>query len=137
MRGMAGARVPIAVAYGEGYADFSRQGNLEKVSGALHFVDNRGASTQQYPYNPNGSPQGLAGVTTADGRFTVLMPHPERVTRNVAMSWAPERWGHLDSGGKDSTHSGYTPWLSMFRNERVWLGRSDEQTHALQSLIHN
>src|SRR3546814_14807251 len=60
--------------------------------------------TQQYPYNPNGSPQGLAGVTTADGRFTVLMPHPERVTRNVAMSWAPERWGNLDSGGKDSTH---------------------------------
>src|SRR3546814_5370068 len=68
MRGMAGARVPIAVAHGEGYADFSRQGNLEKVSGALHFVDNRGARTQQYPYNPNGSPQGLAGVTTADGQ---------------------------------------------------------------------
>src|SRR3546814_11130884 len=83
---MACARVPSAGAHGEGYADFSRQGNLEKVSGAMNFVDNRGARTEQYPYNPNGSPQGLAGVTTADGRFTVMMPHPERVTRNVARS---------------------------------------------------
>src|SRR3546814_13715044 len=101
MRGMAGARVPIAVAHGEGYADFSRQGNLEKVSGALHFVDNRGARTQQYPYNPNGSPQGLAGVTTADGRFTVLMPHPERVTRNVSMSWAIGRGSCRERGWQE------------------------------------
>lgn len=122
MQGMAGARVPIAVAHGEGYADFSRQGALDKVHGLLNYVDNRGALTEQYPYNPNGSPQGLAGVTTADGRFTVMMPHPERVTRNVAMSWAPERWGVQDSGGKGSAHGGFTPWLRMFRNARIWLG---------------
>src|SRR3546814_10976432 len=66
MRGMAGARVPIAVAHGEGYADFSRQGKLEKVSGARHFVDNRGARTQQYTYTPNGSPKGLEGATPAE-----------------------------------------------------------------------
>ncbi|SHI10421.1 phosphoribosylformylglycinamidine synthase [Pollutimonas bauzanensis] len=122
MRGMAGTRVPVAVAHGEGYADFTGQGTLAQVKSALTFVDNQGAPTEQYPYNPNGSPQGIAGVTTADGRFTVLMPHPERATRNVAMSWAPQRWGQLDAGGQDSAHGGYTPWLRMFRNARVWLG---------------
>jgi phosphoribosylformylglycinamidine synthase len=122
MQGMAGARVPIAVAHGEGYADFSRQGTLDKVHGLLNFVDNRGARTEQYPYNPNGSPQGLAGVTTADGRFTVMMPHPERVTRNVMMSWSPERWNGQDVGGAQAPHGGYTPWMRMFRNARVWLG---------------
>ncbi|MGB3289735.1 MAG: phosphoribosylformylglycinamidine synthase, partial [Burkholderiaceae bacterium] len=121
MQGMEGARIPIAVAHGEGYADFSRQGAQDKALGILNYVDNRGARTEQYPYNPNGSPQGLAGVTTADGRFTVMMPHPERVTRNVAMSWAPERWGAKDAGGQGSAHGGYTPWLRMFRNARVWL----------------
>lgn len=122
MQGMAGTRVPVAVAHGEGYADFSSQGELSKVKSALNFVDNTGRPTEQYPCNPNGSPQGLTGVTTEDGRFTVLMPHPERVTRNVMMSWAPESWGQQDSGGKDSPHGGYSPWLRMFRNARVWLG---------------
>jgi len=122
MQGMAGTRVPVAVAHGEGYADFSSQGDPQRVHGALYYVDHRGARTEQYPYNPNGSPQGLTGVTTADGRFTVMMPHPERVTRNVMMSWAPARWGDRDSGGLDSPHGGYSPWLRMFRNARVWLG---------------
>ncbi len=122
LQGMAGTRVPVAVAHGEGYADFSGQGALAQVKSALNFVDNQGNLTERYPYNPNGSPQGLAGVTTADGRFTVLMPHPERVTRNVMMSWSPERWGSLDEGGKDSAHGGYSPWLRIFRNARVWLG---------------
>jgi phosphoribosylformylglycinamidine synthase len=115
-RGMAGARMPVAVAHGEGLADFSQQGDAAQVLGALHFVDNRGRRTEQYPLNPNGSPQGLTGVTTADGRFTVLMPHPERVTRNAMLSWAPARWGAQDSGGDAS------PWLRMFRNARVWVG---------------
>lgn len=122
LQGMAGTRLPIAVAHGEGYADFSVQGNQAKVQGALNFIDNLGAPTERYPYNPNGSPAGLAGVTTADGRFTVMMPHPERVTRNVAMSWAPARWGRHDTADAGSTHGGYTPWLRMFRNARVWLG---------------
>jgi len=114
--GMAGARVPIAVAHGEGYADFSQQGDALRVLGAMHYVDNHGQHTERYPYNPNGSPDGLTSVTTADGRFTIMMPHPERVTRNVMMSWAPANWGTADSGGA------YTPWMRMFRNARVWVG---------------
>ena len=113
--GMAGARIPVAVAHGEGYADFSRQGDPAQVRAALRYIDNRGQATETYPYNPNGSPGGLTGVTTGDGRFTVLMPHAERVTRNVMMSWAPARWGAADSGGP------YTPWIRMFRNARAWL----------------
>ncbi len=122
MQGMAGTRVPVAVAHGEGYANFSSQGDQSRVAGALYYLDHQGSRTERYPHNPNGSPGGLAGVTTADGRFTVMMPHPERVTRNVMMSWAPERWGEQDSGGRDSEHGGYSPWLRMFRNARVWLG---------------
>ncbi len=119
--GMAGARVPIAVAHGEGYADFSRQGDAARVAEAMAFVDNRGARTETYPANPNGSPAGLTAVTTADGRYTVMMPHPERVTRNVMMSWRPERWGAADRGGDDTAHGGYTPWMRMFRNARAYL----------------
>jgi phosphoribosylformylglycinamidine synthase len=115
-KGMAGTRVPVAVAHGEGYADFRRQGDAAKVLRALRFVDHRGQATQAYPFNPNGSPDGLTAVTTADGRFTALMPHPERVVRNVMMSWHPERWGQTDSGGPDS------PWMRFFRNARVHLG---------------
>ena len=115
-KGMAGTRVPVAVAHGEGYADFRRQGDAAKVLRALRFVDHRGQATQAYPFNPNGSPDGLTAVTTADGRFTALMPHPERVVRNVMMSWHPERWGQADSGGPDS------PWMRFFRNARVHLG---------------
>ncbi|NYT59346.1 phosphoribosylformylglycinamidine synthase [Alcaligenaceae bacterium] len=121
LQGMEGARVPIAVAHGEGYADFSAQGSQPMVHAALNYIDHYGQPTEQYPYNPNGSPQGLAGVTTADGRFTIMMPHPERVTRNVMMSWTPERWGRQDNG-LDTEHGGYSPWLRMFRNARVWLG---------------
>lgn len=113
--GMAGSHIPVAVAHGEGYADFSQQGDRDKVIGAMRYVDNRGQPTERYPFNPNGSPGGLTGVTTADGRFTVLMPHAERVTRNVMMSWAPDKWGPADSGGV------FSPWMRMFRNARVWL----------------
>ncbi|MFC3338737.1 phosphoribosylformylglycinamidine synthase [Paracandidimonas soli] len=116
LKDMAGARVPIAVAHGEGFANFTHQGDAANVHAALRYVDNYGQVTERYPFNPNGSPQGLAGVTTADGRFTIMMPHPERVTRNVMMSWAPESWGEKDSGGQ------YTPWMRMFRNARRWLG---------------
>ena len=77
---------------------------------ALRFVDNRGAPGETYPANPNGSPGGITGLTTADGRFTILMPHPERVFRSVQQSWHPQGWG------EDS------PWMRMFRNARVWVG---------------
>lgn len=116
LNGMAGMRAPIAVAHGEGFADFSQQGDAGAVLAVARYVDNQGQATEAYPFNPNGSPAGLAGVTTADGRFTIMMPHPERVTRNVQMSWAPARWGQADVGGDAS------PWLRMFRNARVALG---------------
>ena len=115
-KGMAGTRVPVAVAHGEGFADFRRQGDATRVIRAMHYVDHRGQATEAYPFNPNGSPDGLTAVTTADGRFTALMPHPERVTRNVMMSWHPERWGEADTGGMDS------PWMRFFRNARVHVG---------------
>ncbi|WP_298290730.1 phosphoribosylformylglycinamidine synthase [Thiomonas sp.] len=109
-RGMAGSRAPIAVAHGEGRADFSQQGDAAQLHVAMRFVDHHGQPTERYPYNPNGSPGGITAVTTPDGRFTALMPHPERVFRSVQMSWAPADLG-ADS-----------PWMRMFRNARVWCG---------------
>ncbi len=108
--GMQGSRIPIAVAHGEGYADFSQRGDAKAVLRAMRFVDHQGQPTEAYPFNPNGSPDGLTAVTTADGRFSVLMPHPERVFRNVQMSWT--------SGER----SRFSPWMRMFRNARRWLG---------------
>jgi phosphoribosylformylglycinamidine synthase len=115
-KGMAGATIPVAVAHGEGFANFSRQGNPQSALAALRFVDHKGQPTEAYPFNPNGSPNGLTSVTTADGRFTVLMPHPERVTRNVMMSWSPSSWGPNDTKGA------YTPWMRFFQNARVAIG---------------
>ena len=110
--GMEGSRIPIATAHGEGYAEFRDAAQLAAAQAhvALCFTDNHGKPTDAYPYNVNGSPRGIAGLTTADGRYTILMPHPERVFRTVQMSWHPEEWG------EDS------PWMRMFRNARVWLG---------------
>jgi phosphoribosylformylglycinamidine synthase len=108
-KGMEGSRIPIAVAHGEGFADFSQRGDAKAVHRAMRFVDNAGKATEAYPFNPNGSPEGLTAVTTADGRFTVLMPHPERVFRNVLMSW---------TSGERSARS---PWMRMFGNARASL----------------
>ncbi len=108
--GMAGTKTPIAIAHGEGFADFSQTGDAAAVLRAMRFVDNRGEATEAYPFNPNGSPQGLTAVTTADGRFSVMMPHAERVFRSVQQSWHPEAWG------EDS------PWMRMFRNARKFVG---------------
>jgi len=108
--GMAGSRLPIAVAHGEGYADFRHRGAAAKAIAAMRFVDHAGQPTERYPFNPNGSPGGLTAVTTADGRFTALMPHPERVFRNVQMSWT--------SGDR----SALSPWMRLWRNARRWVG---------------
>jgi len=110
MQDMAGTQTPIVVSHGEGYADFSTTGNLQEALVGLRFVDNSGSATEVYPYNPNGSPQGIAAVTTSDGRFTAIMPHPERVYRTAIHSWSPAGWG------EDS------PWMRMFRNARKWVG---------------
>ncbi|MET4575193.1 phosphoribosylformylglycinamidine synthase [Ottowia thiooxydans] len=107
---MAGARLPIAVAHGEGYANFGARGDAAKVIAAMRFVDNQGAATETYPFNPNGSAGGLTSVTTADGRFTALMPHPERVFRNVQMSWTSQ------------DKSAFSPWIQLWRNARKWVG---------------
>jgi len=109
LRGMAGSRIPIATAHGEGFAEFENQESREKALVALRFVDNRGRATHSYPLNPNGSPAGITGLTTPDGRFTVVMPHPERVFRSVQMSWSP------DGAGEDS------PWMQLFYNAREWV----------------
>jgi phosphoribosylformylglycinamidine synthase len=108
--GMAGSKLPIAVAHGEGYANFAYRGDHDQVIAAMRFVDNHGAPTERYPFNPNGAEGGLTGVTTADGRFTALMPHPERVFRNIQMSWT--------SGDK----SEFSPWMRIWRNARKWVG---------------
>jgi phosphoribosylformylglycinamidine synthase len=112
LQGMAGSRMPVAIAHGEGYAEFSdaaAQGRAQALI-ALRYVDNYGKRTETYPYNPNGSAQGITGLTTSDGRFTILMPHPERVFRAVQNSWHPQDW--REEG----------PWLRMFRNARKWVG---------------
>jgi phosphoribosylformylglycinamidine synthase len=108
--GLAGSRLPIAVAHGEGYANFARRGDASKVIAAMRFVDHHGRATEAYPANPNGSAGGLTAVTTADGRFTALMPHPERVFRNIQMSW---------TSGDLSQHS---PWMRLWHNARRWVG---------------
>ena len=112
--GMAGLRMPIAVAHGEGFANFSRRGNAKHVVPAMRFVDNHGHATERYPFNPNGSSDGLTAVTTVDGRFTAMMPHPERVFRNVQMSWTDLK----ATGGLDAL----SPWMQVWRNARKWIG---------------
>lgn len=112
--GMAGSRIPVVTAHGEGRALFDsdrvRQDAERAGLVSLRHVDNRGAPTETYPFNPNGAPGGITGLTTADGRFTILMPHPERIFRSAQMSWRPRGWG------EDS------PWMRMFRNARRSLG---------------
>jgi len=113
-RGMNGSMLPIVVAHGEGLAEFRDEDHVRQVilekEVALCFVNNRGELTQNYPSNPNGSPHGITGLTTPDGRFTIMMPHPERIFRTVTHSWHPDDWGEE------------SPWMRMFRNARVWVG---------------
>ncbi|MEI2770204.1 MAG: phosphoribosylformylglycinamidine synthase [Candidatus Competibacter sp.] len=114
LQGMEGSRLPIAVAHGEGRAEFRDANGPDAALAAglvtLRFVDNFGRPAESYPANPNGSPNGITGLTSRDGRFTILMPHPERVFRTVQYSWHPDGWS--EDG----------PWLRLFRNARRWLG---------------
>jgi phosphoribosylformylglycinamidine synthase len=107
---MSGSVMPIAVAHGEGRADFSATGSQADALVAMQYVDHYGNQTEQYPQNPNGSAEGITALTTTDGRVTIMMPHPERVTRTVQHSWHPDDWG------KDG------PWLRLFHNARKWVG---------------
>ena len=109
LKDMAGSRLPVVVSHGEGRAVFA-EGAQGKAIQALRYVDNHGKVATTYPFNPNGSPDGITGVTTHDGRFTIMMPHPERVFRSLQMSWHPQGWG------EDS------PWMTMFKSARKWVG---------------
>ncbi|MCP4879352.1 MAG: phosphoribosylformylglycinamidine synthase [Gammaproteobacteria bacterium] len=114
LQGMAGSHMPIAIAHGEGHAEFASASERQACEAAgqvaLRFVDNYGQTTESYPENPNGSVAGITGLTAANGRVTIMMPHPERVYRSLQNSWAPEEWG--EDGA----------WMRMFRNARVWVG---------------
>jgi phosphoribosylformylglycinamidine synthase len=112
--GMEGSRMPIAVSHGEGRVEVRDAEHLAAIEAsgtvAVRYVDNHGNPTQQYPNNPNGSPNAITGLTTQDGRVTIMMPHPERVFRTVANSWSPEGWG--ENGA----------WMRMFQNARKNIG---------------
>jgi phosphoribosylformylglycinamidine synthase len=112
LAGMAGSRLPVAVSHGEGRAEFATPVALQACLPlvAVRYIDNRGRVSRNYPANPNGAPAGIAALTTADGRVTITMPHPERVYRSVQNSWRPDQAGE-DSG-----------WMRLFRNARVWAG---------------
>jgi len=113
LRGMAGSHMPIAVAHGEGRAEFAQQSSLQTLQNsgqvALRYIGNNLQQSDQYPANPNGSPEGITGLCNSDGRVTIMMPHPERVFRKVQCSWAPAEW---DEDGA---------WMRLFRNARSWL----------------
>jgi phosphoribosylformylglycinamidine synthase len=104
--GMSASRIPIVTAHGEGRAQFDANPSLV----CMRYVNNRGEPTEGYPYNPSGTPEGITGLTTADGRFTIVMPHPERAFRSVQMSWVPPGLG------EDA------PWMKLFHNARRWVG---------------
>ncbi|MFO8025806.1 phosphoribosylformylglycinamidine synthase subunit PurQ, partial [Thiohalophilus sp.] len=114
LAGMAGSRLPIAVAHGEGQARFQEPQQASQLLGdrlvSLRYIDHYGQASERYPFNPNGSTGGITGLTTTDGRFTIMMPHPERVFRTVQYSWHPDDWGNDG------------PWLRLFQNARQWLG---------------
>ncbi len=109
--GMAGSQLPIVVAHGEGQAVFSSADKMNQNI-ALCYIDNNGQITERYPANPNGSPQGITGLSNEDGRFTIMMPHPERIFRKVQFSYYPE----TDSASDES------PWMRLFQNARQWIG---------------
>ena len=108
---MAGSQIPIIVSHGEGYANLQNLSTMNsKPIAVLNYIDNSGHITENYPYNPNGSPEGIAGVCNSDGRFTLIMPHPERTFRTCQMSWHDKSWGKM------------SPWFKLFLNAREFVG---------------
>ena len=113
-QGMQGSRMPIVVSHGEGRAEFKDAAHLQQLEDAslvaLRYIDHYGKVAERYPLNPNGSPNGITSVTTPDGRFTIMMPHPERVVRTISNSYHPDNMGD------------FSPWMRLFRNARRNLG---------------
>jgi phosphoribosylformylglycinamidine synthase len=110
-QGMQGSKIPVSVAHGEGRAEFSVDPDLARVAPtvALCYTNHFGQPTETYPFNPNGSPQGVAGFTSKDGRFTIMMPHPERSFKAFQHTWGSPDWGE------------FSPWMRFFRNARAWV----------------
>jgi phosphoribosylformylglycinamidine synthase len=110
LAGMQGSKLPVVVAHGEGRAEYTESAeSASLINLALSYIDYQGKPTERYPANPNGSPQGVAGLTNDDGRVTIMMPHPERNFRSSTNSWRDQSWGE------------FGPWMRMFRNARVWV----------------
>ncbi|KAI4126312.1 MAG: hypothetical protein LQ338_003821, partial [Usnochroma carphineum] len=116
--GMSGSSMPVVVSHGEGRAQFSSSGDVKSLNDEglipMRYIDNYGSVTEQYPFNPNGSPEGIAGVKSRDGRVLAVMPHPERTIMADVASWAPKE--KLDNWGQ------YGPWFRLFLNARKWVG---------------
>lgn len=112
-KGMAGSRLPVVVSHGEGRTVWSNPDHqsLAQPWAVVRYLDGQAQPAERYPANPNGSQEALNGFTSTDGRFTLMMPHPERVFRNVQLSWTPQEWHHYEA----------SPWLKMFKNAREWL----------------
>lgn len=111
LQGMEGAQLPVVVSHGEGLAHFASDDELNKVQACMAYIDSTGGTTEVYPYNPNGSPHGITGMTNLDGRVTIMMPHPERILRTQQMSWYDKTWGDR------------SPWFKMFINARKFADR--------------
>ncbi len=124
---MQGSRLPIAIAHGEGRAEFASDEKLQDCieSGCItmKYINNQGEVTEDYPANPNGSPMGISALCNKNGRVTIMMPHPERVYRNVANSWIPESWGESWDESTDESSIEYSPWIKMFQNAYCWLAK--------------
>jgi phosphoribosylformylglycinamidine synthase len=116
--------IPVAVAHGEGRVEMDDGGSLDELAIAVQFVDGRHRPTERYPFNPNGSVKGIAGLTSTDGRTLIMMPHPERVFRTIANSWHPDDW--REDG----------PWLRLFRNARVALRCAEAVTKGSDWASH-
>jgi len=110
LKDMQGSRIPVVVAHGEGRATFADEEKIADANVVLAYVDGHGNLADTYPANPNGSPYGVTGLCSDDGRFTIMMPHPERIFRSVTNSWAPDQWGERG------------PWLRIFENARLAVG---------------
>ncbi|RCK62543.1 Phosphoribosylformylglycinamidine synthase [Candida viswanathii] len=120
LQNMKGSKLPIVVAHGEGRAQFKDDTSQEKFElDVIRYIDNYGKTAKTYPFNPNGSPNGIAGITNANGRVLAMMPHPERVCRKESNSWYPaeqgEEWGP------------YGPWIELFKSAREWVGDNKKQ----------
>ncbi len=121
LSGLEGSILPVVVSTADGRAHFDHTSSSKSAIVCMSYADRSGNPTEAYPLNPASSPDGIAGLTTSDGRFNIFMPQIERCVRNVSISWAPHQWSDSDPGILSSKKGGFTPWMRMFQNARVWM----------------